>query len=375
IKITSENKSYLLRLSKTTWPKEKIINEIAVLEYLKSTTIKCPSVYSYGFGVVYWILMEFIEGRMLELDWRNLDKSTKQVLVKQIGSQLEEIQSLKFPTVSGWGLNGGKPVLAKYFDGNYEYPSEKDFIIGEYDRNLEKLKSRMDIEFLLKLKPKIQDIISRLEPVPTVLFHGDFAFRNMIYKDQELVCILDWEWAGTRPCYMDLQENLLEENDEQDEIENEWIKQEFKKFDYPNQHERKVLLELVDATAEWRFSSDNAISRLHAIVEKTCLMDYEQQIVPLLVLMFSDYKLVVLCVISLINFIIAVYIQLATTYSFYAQNDQVMLVYDSMFALQHAINSCCTLWYYMYFPVLFAKVNMVKKGLSKKSKLESTNVI
>ncbi|ETV74685.1 hypothetical protein H257_10806 [Aphanomyces astaci] len=36
---------------------------------------------------------------------------------------------------------------------------------------------------------------------PVVLFHGDFAFRNMLVDNGEVVGILDWEWCGTMPLW------------------------------------------------------------------------------------------------------------------------------------------------------------------------------
>ncbi|KAJ3319256.1 hypothetical protein HDV06_006584 [Boothiomyces sp. JEL0866] len=106
---------------------------------------------------------------------------------------------------------------------------------------------------------------------------------------------------------------------------------------------------------------------------RTCLMEFKQDKWTLLKLMFNDYKLVILCIISLTNFVTAVFLQIATTYTFYAQNDQVMLVYDSLFTLQHAVNACCTLWYYMYFPVVFINFKLVKKSLHKKSKADASS--
>ncbi|KAJ3320435.1 hypothetical protein HDV06_005258 [Boothiomyces sp. JEL0866] len=275
IKIVTADKELLLRLSKTTWPKEKILNEIAALEYLKTADIKCPKIHSFGFGKVHWILMEYIDGKMLESEWRSLDRITKLNLIKQIGDQLKILQSLHFPTISGWILEKGIPLLTRYFDGNYQYNSEAEFIISQYLLNVKKLESSMDTEFLKELEPKIKRILEKLEHVPIVFFHGDFAFRNMMIKNNNLVSILDWEWAGTRPNYLELFYDLLEGEDENDKQENTWIRQEFRKlgFDYPNEEERKLLLDLVDATAEWNFSKSHLmdiVNKLNSFYSLPC---------------------------------------------------------------------------------------------------------
>ncbi|KAJ3310665.1 hypothetical protein HDV04_004712 [Boothiomyces sp. JEL0838] len=275
IKVVTKDKEYLLRLSKTTWPKEKILNEVAVLRYLQSLNVKCPRIYSYGFDKVHWILMELVQGKMLESEWRNLNNNLKRELIKQIGDQLLILQQKEFPSISGWGLKEGLPILTTYFDGNYEYSSETEYITKQLESNIKKLDTVIDTAFLKDVMFKVKQIVDRLEPVPIVLFHGDFAFRNMIISDNQLVSILDWEWAGTRPIYMDLLEDMLENENSTDETENEWIRNEFRNlgFEYPNERERKLLLDLVDATSAWRFSNvEKAKLRVIELVNKISVL-------------------------------------------------------------------------------------------------------
>jgi len=74
---TSSHSSYILRLSKLTWPKEKIECEICALKWIRlHTTIPVPRVYTYDsdgkeFGF-RWILMAKMNGSNLDDEWKYL---------------------------------------------------------------------------------------------------------------------------------------------------------------------------------------------------------------------------------------------------------------------------------------------------------------
>ncbi|KAI8892891.1 hypothetical protein BC833DRAFT_610359 [Globomyces pollinis-pini] len=77
-------------------------------------------------------------------------------------------------------------------------------------------------------------------------------------------------------------------------------------------------------------------------------------------ILFSDKKLMFLCSISLGNSIISIFLQFATTYTLFANNDKRMIFYQTIFSIQHTINSCCTLWYCLYFPQVLQKLKLLQ---------------
>ncbi len=51
-------------------------------------------------------------------------------------------------------FQNGVPVLGPYFDGKYQYSSEREFLTGEFSRNVAILKETVDLGFLDGIKPK-----------------------------------------------------------------------------------------------------------------------------------------------------------------------------------------------------------------------------
>ncbi|KAJ3322728.1 hypothetical protein HDV06_002779 [Boothiomyces sp. JEL0866] len=79
-------------------------------------------------------------------------------------------------------------------------------------------------------------------------------------------------------------------------------------------------------------------------------------------IVFNDQRLLWLSFISLVNFSSSVILQVLTTYTLFAQNDKMMIVYECIYALQHSVNICCTFWYSHYFPILLKRMLSIKQG-------------
>ncbi|KAJ3322727.1 hypothetical protein HDV06_002778 [Boothiomyces sp. JEL0866] len=106
------------------------------------------------------------------------------------------------------------------------------------------------------------------------------------------------------------------------------------------------------------------------IIRKS-LNELDEDIISLFYIMFNDYQLVSIALISLLNFGSSVFLQLATTYTFFARNDKIMTVYQIFFSLQHTINSACTLWYYTYFPLVLARMKTLRKSMKNRKSVVS----
>jgi hypothetical protein len=260
----------LLRLSKPTWPKEKIYNEVAALKFLN----QAPRIFDYGFHErAHWILMEYIEGEMLQDCWALLDEQEKRHVLLQIKEVIEKFQQYRFELIGGW-MTPETPTLGPYFDGNYMFATEKEFLLGTLRQNLSKLD--MDTTDIENLQPWISSTLDQLPPVPIVFFHGDIAFRNILFdKQTKKMTLVDWEWAGSRPVYFDWLEDMYDDSSE----EKNWIRKELMAMgayvyeSIPGYTTRKLIADLIDSCAPWRFEVNHSkgvanLKRVVALVQK-----------------------------------------------------------------------------------------------------------
>lgn len=127
---TLDNKSFVLRLTKNTWPKEKIECEKELMMYVKNNTkIPVPKILCYesnyeiyGFG---WILMEKIDGSNLQDLWKNMANKDKNDIILQIIDILKQLQSLRFNKI-GSLYNYG---IGPYFENKKgPFYTTKDFL-------------------------------------------------------------------------------------------------------------------------------------------------------------------------------------------------------------------------------------------------------
>ncbi|KAJ3312172.1 hypothetical protein HDV04_003305 [Boothiomyces sp. JEL0838] len=77
---------------------------------------------------------------------------------------------------------------------------------------------------------------------------------------------------------------------------------------------------------------------------------------PALKLVFKDTKLRWISLVSIVNVLSSLFLQVATTYTLYAKNDKMMIFYECVFNLQHSVNLCCTFWYSFYFPLILRRM-------------------
>jgi aminoglycoside phosphotransferase (APT) family kinase protein len=192
--------------------------------------IPVPEIFRYGFAnEVYdfhWILMEFIEGEQLEEIWVSLLPDEQKSLLKDIAQVYHNLHSLQCDQIGGWALANDQkdPFISHYFFGGYLFSNEIDYHLGKFQYVFSLVQKKYpDLPLSFELNAfysHLRQILSTLDPVPIVMFHGDLAFRNiMVQKDANesgryrLKAVIDWEWVGTRPIYEDYLTDLHEESD------------------------------------------------------------------------------------------------------------------------------------------------------------------
>jgi len=290
--LETESGMLLWRLSKATWPKEKIINECAALQHVKQHyTIPVPKVFKFGFATdahpFHWILMEFIQGENLETAWRTLTRPEKLGLLDDLRKVITALQSKHYETIAGWQFTDSVPCHGLYFDGLYQYASETEYFLKRFHEQHLRLSNALGAEVdqqlkkIVELTPQIEKFIQNFPKAPIVLFHGDFAFRNMLISRDEngiphLSALLDWEWCGTFPIFLDWVGDWLEEDTPETDVEeNKWIRSQMLENGFPVWEnlpgfvEKKAVYDLTDSMAAWKFeiNQGKAIEGLKRIID------------------------------------------------------------------------------------------------------------
>jgi aminoglycoside phosphotransferase (APT) family kinase protein len=150
---TQHKHSFALRLTKKSWPKEKIECEKELIDYIrKNTQIPVPKILCYDnsykefeFG---WILMEKIDGDNLESLWINMSNENKNYIILQITDILNQLQSIKFDKIGSLYNHGIGPYFENKrgpFKTSKEFLEDKNYIkksinkiknvINKYDAN------------------------------------------------------------------------------------------------------------------------------------------------------------------------------------------------------------------------------------------------
>ncbi|OQS05659.1 kinesin [Thraustotheca clavata] len=192
---TIDDVEYILRLTKDSWPETKIIAEAAALAAVKFYEIDIPvpkliayDEKSYPSLGVRWMLMQKMPGICLDNAWENASSEQRKYIAEQLKSILTKMQLIEFEKIGGWTFNKEIPTLGPYFeDGAGPFDSEKEWILSQFNKQVQKAQTNKILAPLRNLiEPATNAIMNYLErfiPAKIVLFHGDFAFRNLLVDE------------------------------------------------------------------------------------------------------------------------------------------------------------------------------------------------
>lgn len=176
------------------------IREIESLELLRKSNITVPKVVKYGeSNSDEWILMEYIDGELLEKMYAHLDMDNKLLLFTQMGEELGKIHSFqKFEFIGDWN---NKIRLDKY----------GDYTISKIENSIEEIMNQdlPDIELLMKGIKILRDNYGFLYNIKeSRLTHGDFDGRNILVTNinnkYKISAIIDFELCYPQNCENDL---------------------------------------------------------------------------------------------------------------------------------------------------------------------------
>ncbi|KAL9025555.1 MAG: hypothetical protein Q9196_005640 [Gyalolechia fulgens] len=172
---------------------------------LESTDVRLPTVFDAwevkdgneetGFinEEIGYILMQYIEGDVLDKKWSGLDIYARQDIHSQLIDFLRQLHAIRLPVPGplGGGLSRG-PLFTDYGAGPF--------------RSTEDLESWFDERLLVcqefhrapQTHPSFSGQFQNL-----VMCHMDIAPRNLILDRQLRVWVLDWAHAGGYPVYFE----------------------------------------------------------------------------------------------------------------------------------------------------------------------------
>ncbi len=145
-----------------------------------------------GEGIGY-ILMEYIEGRLVSDIWSTLDIHVQHEIHSQIENYIQKLRSIRMdsPGPVGGGLSCA-PLFTDYGAGPF--------------------KSRQDIENWFNERLLVCQQFRRASPTHPgfsghfdvlVMCHMDIAARNLILDEEGKIWLLDWAFAGGYPAYFE----------------------------------------------------------------------------------------------------------------------------------------------------------------------------
>ncbi|KAF2967063.1 hypothetical protein GQX73_g6527 [Xylaria multiplex] len=210
----------------------QVTNEVAFKQFVASRLpqIPVPRVYLFEATDRYdssFIAEELIHGTNLSSAWMSCSPAQKEAFARKLAAITVDLAEVQFGMIGGLDAATFSPAPTvegpKIFKGrrkfhrNEYYPigpyhSTKDYILACYDREIYYYShASTDIDGSLFDKTSVQAFIDQLrekrqalaaetiDDEPFVLVHGDFHGRNILVRDDHIVAVLDWEFAGSYP--------------------------------------------------------------------------------------------------------------------------------------------------------------------------------
>ncbi|KAI1258863.1 kinase-like domain-containing protein [Xylariaceae sp. FL1019] len=211
----------------------QVTNEVAFRQFVaaKLPHIPVPRVFHYEATDHYessFIAEEFIQGDNLSTVWMTLGVTQKEIFARKLAKTLVDLAEVQFDQIGGLDPEIFSPAPTvegvKIFKGRGKFHSNdcysigpyrttKEYILACYDREIYYYShaSAEDLDSDLFQDHSVQSFIGQLQErrrelalkdiadEPFVLVHGDFHARNVLVRNDQIVAILDWEFAGAYP--------------------------------------------------------------------------------------------------------------------------------------------------------------------------------
>lgn len=170
----------------------KYQREKIAFELLKDADVPVPQMVIFDDSKAltpYDVLItERLHGKNLESDWPGLRSPQKEALAKKAGRLLTQVSSVHIPffgELSGQGPLPQTQSWTKYLEAKLAFHIKDARVLDIFNES--------SIQLFLRA---LQDRISTLSEVASAkLVHVDYHFGNLLYVDQEITGVFDFEWA------------------------------------------------------------------------------------------------------------------------------------------------------------------------------------
>ncbi|KAI0530282.1 kinase-like domain-containing protein [Xylaria digitata] len=176
-------------------------NILIIKEYTKMPIPKLYAMYQHEPSGNKVMIMEYVPGRLLGKCYDSLDDEQKASVGVQLRRHLSDMRKIPSPGV--YGLPGCRPYLAqphifKRRTGPFEIPAEffEAYLSAQFPEA-----GKLRYPQIEELKLQFLEL-SRGHGKP-VFTHGNLHDRNIVLRDDGLICILDWESASFFPEYFE----------------------------------------------------------------------------------------------------------------------------------------------------------------------------
>ena len=213
-KVETDNRQYLLRIRPDFFTEKEIESDHQFLTYLTDRGFPVPELNTTVEGSTYGLTDE---KRLFELQSflphnKNVTNFNYQDISSQIARFLGQFHYLSkdYPEKLEKMAYVGKMPLGfyeKYFDGPLKYgvkryretlKSADGSIKTELDTNIDTLEKRLK---------EIRAVITKALPdIPQVVNHNDFYGNNILFQDNKIAGLVDFDFSSTGIYYIDLVE-------------------------------------------------------------------------------------------------------------------------------------------------------------------------
>ncbi|KAI0005244.1 kinase-like protein [Xylariaceae sp. FL0662B] len=173
-------------------------SEVAAMRFVREhTSIPIPLVHD---ATDESITMEFVEGVTLQEAWGKLSEAERSSISAQLRGYIEQMRDIDTGRARIGAVDGGPAIdahmLGRHQGGPFTCEAEwNDFLLEGLHEDTPRAIRRM-CQSQLRTDHKL------------VFTHGDLHATNILVSDGRIVALLDWEFAGFYPEYVELTTSL-----------------------------------------------------------------------------------------------------------------------------------------------------------------------
>jgi aminoglycoside phosphotransferase (APT) family kinase protein len=170
----------------------KYQREKIAFELLKGTDVPVPHAVilddSKTVAPYDVLITERLHGRNLEHDWSGLQAQQKSELAKNAGQLLTKISSVQLPFFGELSGRGPLPQTQSWFEylsAKFAFHINESCTLGIF--------TEPSIQMFSAALENRQSILNEVDSAKLV--HVDYHFGNLLYDDQKITGVFDFEWA------------------------------------------------------------------------------------------------------------------------------------------------------------------------------------